>query len=474
MIRFLREKQGMIVWGIIIFFVATMFTGSFFMSDHFNSNTSETESPKESDVAWVGSTPLDPLLFNRNIQAIFRSVTTRMDPEAQESLIYQAFTETVKQMIFLNMAKEKDIEVSRSEREAGIEQYVMLENVRDKEALKEKYKKNNYDYDKLIDIINQQILMEKAKRELLKDVTVTNEDVDNFYTEVDVQHILIKVSPTDKASEKEKVATQIYKELQSKKLNFEAAVAKYSEDTPTLEKKGSLGKIRLGQTLPEFDAAVFSLKPGEISKPIKTLFGYHIVKLNSKQELKRPIDFDYEKEKPKLLEFRQTRTLELAIVNALQFNPIKINDPILAAADAKAKGNWASAEANYQLQISKRAYDPVANFMLGNLYVKAGEVDKGIAEYEKAKVKIALVENKEFPDLFIAWGKACKSKGDTGLALELYKTALTQSLKVESLLLILKEEFTSLKAGKELATVTQALAQIQVEKDAAQQAAGQQ
>ncbi len=67
-----------------------------------------------------------------------------------------------------------------------------------------------------------------------------------------------------------------------------------SDDTGTGAKGGDLGTFGHGQMVPAFDAAAFAMKPGELSEPVKTQFGYHIIKLESKTQL------TFEQAKPSL------------------------------------------------------------------------------------------------------------------------------------------------------------------------------
>ncbi len=114
---------------------------------------------------------------------------------------------------------------------------------------------------------------------------VKDEDVLKFYNEnpdkfstgeaVNASHILV-------AAEDEALA--IYEKIASGEISFEDA-AKAHSSCPSKDNGGSLGDFTKGQMVPEFDTAVFSMEVGEITKtPVKTQFGYHLIKLNSKTE----------------------------------------------------------------------------------------------------------------------------------------------------------------------------------------------
>ncbi len=69
--------------------------------------------------------------------------------------------------------------------------------------------------------------------------------------------------------------------------NFAALAKKYSMDSVTAAKGGDLGEVRRGMLPKELEAAVYALKPGEISKPVRTQYGYHLIKLTAYTPEKR-------------------------------------------------------------------------------------------------------------------------------------------------------------------------------------------
>ena len=71
--------------------------------------------------------------------------------------------------------------------------------------------------------------------------------------------------------------------------DFAAVAKELSRDPGSKDKGGELGWFPRGQMVPEFEAAAFSLQTGEISQPIKTSFGYHLVQVEEKAT-DRPLD----------------------------------------------------------------------------------------------------------------------------------------------------------------------------------------
>ena len=90
---------------------------------------------------------------------------------------------------------------------------------------------------------------------------------------VNASHILV---------DSEEKALEILAAIKSGEISFEQAAMENSS-CPSGRNGGSLGDFGKGQMVPEFDSAVFAMAVGEITDaPVKTQFGYHLIKLNSK------------------------------------------------------------------------------------------------------------------------------------------------------------------------------------------------
>lgn len=91
--------------------------------------------------------------------------------------------------------------------------------------------------------------------------------------QVQASHILVK-------SEDE--ANQYRQEIVSGQSSFED-IAKKASQCPSGRAGGDLGFFGRGQMVPEFDQAVFSLPVGEVSEPVKTNFGWHLIKVTAQR-----------------------------------------------------------------------------------------------------------------------------------------------------------------------------------------------
>jgi peptidyl-prolyl cis-trans isomerase SurA len=120
---------------------------------------------------------------------------------------------------------------------------------------------------------------------------LVKEAYDRLLLEVNASHILIFVnndaSPADSLIAFNKI-NAIKKEI-NEGMSFDEAAAKYSEDPTAKENKGSLGYFSAFQMIYEFENAAFNTPVGKISNPIRTQFGYHLVKVNDKRPSKGEI-----------------------------------------------------------------------------------------------------------------------------------------------------------------------------------------
>ncbi|HEY1127945.1 MAG TPA: SurA N-terminal domain-containing protein [Roseateles sp.] len=127
---------------------------------------------------------------------------------------------------------------------------------------------------------------------LKKDVKFTEDDLKNYYKENEsrygvpeerrASHILIKVERSAPAEERAKAkakAEEILAQVRKNPAEFAALAKKNSQDEGSATNGGDLDFFSRGAMVKEFDAAVYAMKPGEISNVVETDFGYHIIQL---------------------------------------------------------------------------------------------------------------------------------------------------------------------------------------------------
>ncbi|UJP66267.1 peptidylprolyl isomerase [Mongoliitalea daihaiensis] len=106
--------------------------------------------------------------------------------------------------------------------------------------------------------------------------------------EVRVSHILVRSPMGDPVSEERALRKvgEIYHELQKPESEWEQVCRQFSEDMGTKNTGGKLPWISLGSVIPEFEAVAFALQEeGEISPPVKTPYGYHIIRLEERKPI---------------------------------------------------------------------------------------------------------------------------------------------------------------------------------------------
>lgn len=131
--------------------------------------------------------------------------------------------------------------------------------------------------------VKESVLKQYALKEILDGVSVSDEEIENFYNEkkdmykkpemVRASHILV-----DNEEKAKELLAQI-----KEGASFET-LAQENSLCPSKEVAGDLGEFARGSMVPEFEDAAFAMDVNEISAPIKTQFGYHLIKVTDKKE----------------------------------------------------------------------------------------------------------------------------------------------------------------------------------------------
>lgn len=138
-------------------------------------------------------------------------------------------------------------------------------------------------------------IMEGARKDILaqmmisitiKDINVTDEEAENYYESNKAQFVKgATVRAKHILTDTEEKCGEILAAVENGEKTFEEAAKEYST-CPSGQRGGDLGEFGKGQMVPEFEKAAFSAEIGKIIGPVKTSFGYHLIKVEGKSEAK--------------------------------------------------------------------------------------------------------------------------------------------------------------------------------------------
>ena len=203
----------------------------------------------------------------------------------------------------------------------------VLEQIIAKNLFLAEAKKNFYEGDPKFKAdlakVKDEMLANFAIERALAAIAVTEDEIKKFYDEHKSEFVS---GPTVQAShilvDSEEKANEILSDIRAGKISF-ADAAKKNSSCPSAEKGGDLGEFSQGQMVPEFDKAVFAMNVGDISEPVKTQFGYHIISLTAKNE---STELSFEEIKPQLK--NQVLVSKQQAAYSSKLNQLKILFPV--------------------------------------------------------------------------------------------------------------------------------------------------
>ena len=177
-----------------------------------------------------------------------------------------------KQEVVLNRMK---LAANKELAEAWLAHYVEQNSTADFEALAYEYY-----------LLNQKIIMTQPK--------------------IDVSHILISTKERPDADAK-MLAETIHLQLMNNPLVFDEFIIEYSEDPSVASNNGKFLNVKKGDMVKPFEVRAFALKPGDISEPVKSEYGYHIIRLDA---YNKPKKLAFEEVKDRLIEIERKKHID--------------------------------------------------------------------------------------------------------------------------------------------------------------------
>ncbi|MDD5199807.1 MAG: peptidylprolyl isomerase [Terrimicrobiaceae bacterium] len=226
-------------------------------------------------------------------------------------------------LIIEKLLKAKSADFKVSDEEADAEFAKVKKNFPDEAAFKKQLDQAGQTEEKLKGLIKDGLQQRKwIDSQTAGQVEVSDADAEKFYKEnikefaqpdqVRASHILFMVpqgAPDAEVKKKEAAANAAY-ERAEKGEDFAKLAKELTEEPNGKERAGDLDFFSKEQMVPEFAAAAFSMKIGDISKPVKTQFGYHVIKVTDK---KAASTAPFEQVKPQLVGYLKNQKQQAAV-----------------------------------------------------------------------------------------------------------------------------------------------------------------
>ena len=202
----------------------------------------------------------------------------------------------IAQKLIVHQARLDSIEVGADQLEASLDFRIesVLRQMNGDEARFEEYygMTINEMRDNLRSDLEQQMLAEQMQTKILNEVDITPKEVKEFFSSIpkdsipylnaEVELSEIVIAPEVNSLERAKALQQIIdirKKILSGEETFEDMASVYSDDPGSATRGGDLGYAKRGLYVQEFEGAAFGLDEGEISDPVESIHGFHIIKM---------------------------------------------------------------------------------------------------------------------------------------------------------------------------------------------------
>jgi peptidyl-prolyl cis-trans isomerase SurA len=264
----------------------------------------------------------------------------------------------------------------------------------------------------LRDPVREQLVVNKMEKTITDGLTVTPSEVKRFFNKIPKDSLpyfsasvevaqIVKIA--DSSPEQKQVTKNQLLDIRTRILtgeDFATLAKKYSDDPSVLSNGGDMGWVGRGQMVPEFEATAFKLKPGEMSMPFETDFGFHIMQLVERRGNEYHSRHILISPKPSQADLDEAAHFLDSIRTLIVHDSIKFETAAKEYSDdAMTKGSggfFSDPDGGLKLPVDE--LDPVVYFKLDSM--KVGEISKPLVyrtNEQKDAVRILFYKSRITP-----------------------------------------------------------------------------
>ena len=325
-------------------------------------------------------------------QGIIQGTAPKMKCQIFENMLFQK--------LLLHQAQVDSLSVTDTQVELEMDRRMryFISQAGTPERLEEHFGKSLLEIkNELRDVIKESMLTEQEQQKITKDVTITPAEVKTFFrklpkdsiplinSELEIGFIMKQplIGDAEKQAAKDKLKG--FKERFTKGDDFSTLAVLYSEDPGSSKQGGELGMFKRGEMRPEFEAAAFKLKPGEVSDIVETEDGFHLIQMIERRGEYINVRHILLQPKVSPVNLNKAKVTLDSISSLIQMKKLTFDDAVVRYSDDPSKNNG-GLMINQQTGNSKfesSQVDPKIFFVIDKL--KVGEISSPVLTTDRGK-----------------------------------------------------------------------------------------
>jgi len=230
----------------------------------------------QNNVAKVNGKPITKKEFEQRKKLMWLLYGVRIENAEQEN---QVLAEMIDEAVLVQAADKENIQIDEARKTElinDVKEYLTTQRFKSEEELNNALQAENLTMAELEETLAKQVKIESLYKSKIEKVVLTEEDKSYYDEQIRARHILVDT---------EEEARELLEKIKAGE-DFAELAKNYSKDPGSAENGGDLGFFGRVMMVEPFEEAAFALEPGQVSEPIKTDFGYHIIKVEEKKILR--------------------------------------------------------------------------------------------------------------------------------------------------------------------------------------------